>query len=123
MRYELTQRFYFEAAHSLNRQIDAESSRRVHGHTSPARVTLGGAPDPRTGMLVDLALLRRALERVRDTLDHRLLDEVAGLGAPTLENLCAFLWRSLEHEFDSLLRIEVSREASGDSCCLVRTAA
>ena len=42
-------------------------------------------------MLVDLAYLRREIERLRDRLDHRFLDEVAGLGPATLENLCAFI--------------------------------
>ena len=33
MRYELTQRFFFEAAHTLQRDVEVEPSRRIHGHT------------------------------------------------------------------------------------------
>ena len=44
MKYHLTQRFYFEAAHTLQREIEAEGSRRIHGHTYIAEVTLSGAP-------------------------------------------------------------------------------
>ena len=95
-RCELSQRFYFEAAHTLERSIDAEGSRRIHGHTYHAEVTLLGNPDPASGMLVDLAYLRREVERLRDRLDHRFLDEVAGLGPATLENLCAFIRADLE---------------------------
>ena len=39
MKYELSQRFYFEAAHTLRRQIEAEGSRRIHGHTYIAEIT------------------------------------------------------------------------------------
>ncbi len=34
--YELSQRFFFEAAHTLRREVEAEGSRRVHGHTYEA---------------------------------------------------------------------------------------
>ena len=117
-RCELSQRFYFEAAHTLERTIDAEGSRRIHGHTYHAEVTLLGNPDPVSGMLVDLAYLRREIERLRDRLDHRFLDEVAGLGPATLENLCAFIRSDLEPVFPQLCAVSVERQASGDRCTL-----
>mgnify|MGYP000178535474 CR=1 FL=1 len=46
MKFELSQRFYFEAAHTLHRTIDAEGSLRIHGHTYHAEVTIAGQPDP-----------------------------------------------------------------------------
>jgi 6-pyruvoyltetrahydropterin/6-carboxytetrahydropterin synthase len=118
MTYELTQRFFFEAAHTLNRQHETEASRRIHGHTYRARVTVGGAKDPATGMVVDLARLREAIEQTRAQLDHRFLDDVAGLGPATLENLCAFIHRSLAAPPWRVVSVEVEREASGDSCLL-----
>jgi 6-pyruvoyltetrahydropterin/6-carboxytetrahydropterin synthase len=118
MNYELTQRFYFEAAHTLQRQVDVEPSRRIHGHTYLAEVAVAGTPDPVTGMVVDLAHLRRAIETLRDQLDHRLLDEVPGLGPATLENLCTFIARALGAGGWNLAQVVVRREASGDACCL-----
>lgn len=85
--YELSKQFRFEAAHTLQRVIDAEPSRRIYGHSYRAEVFLRGEPDPQSGMLMDLGLFVRLIERVRDGLDHRFLDEVEGLGAATLENL------------------------------------
>ena len=117
-RCELPPRFYLEAAHTLGRTIDAEGSRRIHGHTYHAEVTLLGNPDPVSGMLVDLAYLRREIERLRDRLDHRFLDEVAGLGPATLENLCAFIRADLEPIFPQLCAVSVERQASGDRCTL-----
>jgi 6-pyruvoyltetrahydropterin/6-carboxytetrahydropterin synthase len=118
MTYELTQRFFFEAAHTLDRAHEVDSSRRIHGHTYLARVTVGGMPDPATGMVVDLAELRAAIERTRSRLDHRLLDDVDGLGPATLENLCTFIHRSLAAPAWRVVSVEVAREASGDSCLL-----
>ena len=94
MLYELTQNFYFEAAHTLDRSIEVEPSRRIHGHTYHAEVAVRGMPDAR-GMVVDLGHLRRAIEPVRDALDHHLLDKVPGLSRPTIEGLCAYIAEQL----------------------------
>jgi 6-pyruvoyltetrahydropterin/6-carboxytetrahydropterin synthase len=121
MRYELSQSFYFEAAHTLRRQIEVEPSLRIHGHTYLAEVTLAGQPDADSGMLVDLAHLRGHIETLRQALDHRFLDEVPDLGPATLENLCGFIWRAMEQAYGPLLdHVEVRRQASGDACRLRR---
>lgn len=116
--YEISQKFYFDAAHTLKRAIGADSSRRVHGHTYNAEVTLSGQPDAHTGMVVDLALVRLAIEEMRPQLDHRLLDEVEGLGPATLENLCGFIWRQLAPALPTLAAVRVWRESIGDGCTL-----
>jgi 6-pyruvoyltetrahydropterin/6-carboxytetrahydropterin synthase len=41
---------------------------------------------------------------------------VPGLGAPTLENLCSWIWRELENGLPLLHRVEVRRDSQGDSC-------
>src|SRR6218665_316057 len=43
MQHTISQRFFFDAAHTLRREIEAEGSRRVHGHTYHAEVALTGA--------------------------------------------------------------------------------
>lgn len=118
MIYELSQEFYFEAAHTLRREIDVEGSKRIHGHTYHAEIALVGEPNARSGMLVDLSYVRREIDRVRELLDHRLLDEVAGMGPATLENLCAFIFRELKEAMPNLIRVSVARRASGDKCTL-----
>lgn len=91
VRFELSQRFYFEAAHTLQRTIGAEGSRRIHEHTYDAEVTVAGIPGKDTGMVIDLSDLRAEISRVRDLLDHHFLDEVPGLGTATLDNFCQFI--------------------------------
>lgn len=118
MSYEVSQRFYFEAAHTLDRVVETASSRRVHGHTYLAEVTVAGVPDPVTGMVVDLGLLRQRIQKVRDALDHMMLDDVPGLGPATLENLCAYIARAMQDVRPGVIAVRISREASGDSCLL-----
>jgi 6-pyruvoyltetrahydropterin/6-carboxytetrahydropterin synthase len=120
MPFELTQRFYFEAAHTLQRcDVDAPeaaASRRIHGHTYHAAVTLRGEPDPATGMVADLTRVRAAIEALRGTLDHHMLDDLPGLGPATLENLSRHIFDALQAQGWPLAQVEVSRQASGDSC-------
>ncbi|MCS4511059.1 6-carboxytetrahydropterin synthase [Xylophilus ampelinus] len=118
MQFTVHQRFFFEAAHTLQRAIDAAGSRRIHGHTYHAEVAVRGPRDPRTGMVVDLGHLRAKLQGVRDQLDHHLLDEVPGLGTPTLENLCLFIARALADLQPVPSQVRVWRDAMGDACTL-----
>ena len=123
MNYQVSQRFFFEAAHSLDREIEAEPSRRMHGHTYWAELTIEGTPDPKTGMVMDLGQVRRMIDLVKEQLDHRMLNEIDGLGAPTLENLCAYLWRRFETHGCIPAKVTVRRDAMGDSCTLARSPA
>ncbi len=118
MTFEISQRFFFDAAHTLRREIESEGSARVHGHTYRGEVAVAGAVDPETGMVVDLGKLRALLAQVREQLDHRLLDEVTGLGMPTLENLCTFIARFASLSGFRLSRVSVWRDGIGDRCDL-----
>ncbi|WP_373784916.1 6-pyruvoyl trahydropterin synthase family protein, partial [Delftia acidovorans] len=95
MQFTVHQRFFFDAAHTLERAIETESSRRIHGHTYYAEVSVTGPRNPDNGMVIDLGYLRSRLKTLGDALDHRFLDEIPGLGKPTLENLCLFIADSL----------------------------
>ncbi len=121
LHYELAQGFYFEAAHTLQREIETESSRRIHGHTYNAEVVLRGSPDPDSGMLMDLALLRTEIARVRKLLDHHMLDDIDELGPATMENLCRYIFRQLESCLPALHAVSVARQASGDRCTVRRS--
>lgn len=122
MHYELSQRFFFEAAHTLRRKLhDADEvagSLRIHGHTYQAEVCVAGLPAGDSGMVMDLALLRAAIAGLRTQLDHHFLDEVPGLGQPTLENLCRYIATHMQQQGIQPARVRVWREASGDSCTL-----
>ena len=121
--YTVSQSFFFDAAHTLKRQVEAQGSARVHGHTYQAEVSFSGQPDVASGMVVDLGWVRAHIVQVKEKLDHRLLDEVADLGTPTLENLCAFVAAQFA-DFQApqthgrLSRVRIWREGIGDACTL-----
>lgn len=114
--FELSKQFRFDAAHTLDRSIDTESSRRIHGHSYRAEVTVRGSPNPTTGMIIDLGLLERAMEDARDALDHRFLDEINDLGPATMENLSRWIWDRLHPAVGNLSKVCVFRDSSGEAC-------
>ena len=113
--FEISKQFWFEAAHTLEREVETDSSRRIHGHSYRAEVMLRGVPDPRSGMIMDLTLLERVLEDARDGLDHRLLDDIAELGPATMENLATWIWRKVEPRCTGLAKVTVYRDSSRDT--------
>lgn len=114
--FELSKQFRFDAAHTLDRSIETESSRRIHGHSYRAEVTVRGRPDPVTGMIVDLGLLERSMADARDALDHRFLDEINDLGPATMENLSRWIWDRLQPVVHNLHKVSVHRDSSGEIC-------
>jgi 6-pyruvoyltetrahydropterin/6-carboxytetrahydropterin synthase len=105
----VTRKIEFSAAHYYhNPNFSAEENRRVfgkcnnpngHGHNYVLEVTVGGEPDSRTGMVLDLKELKEILEReIMTRMDHRFLNyevpELAGQ-IPTCENVAALIWKFL----------------------------
>ena len=111
---ELSQEFSFDAAHWLGN--GAAENRRLHGHSFYAEVTLRGQADPATGFLRDLGEVKRVLDGIRETLDHRLLNEVDGLGVPTLENLARFIHMRAKASLPEVVRVKLRRPSYGQSC-------
>ena len=111
---ELTQEFGFDAAHYLGNS--APENRRMHGHSFYAEVTLRGEPDPATGFLRDLGDVNRALQAIREDLDHRLLNEIEELGIPTLENLSRHIYLKAKAELPEVVRVRLKRPSYGQTC-------
>lgn len=107
---KITRRAEFSASHTCaNPALTAEENQAIygeaanpfgHGHNYLLEVTLDGTPDPVTGMVMDLKLLKEVIEEeVVAPMDHRFLNhEVPPFDrvVPTAENLAIEIWRRLE---------------------------
>lgn len=112
---EITQQFGFDAAHFLD-QAPSGANRRLHGHSFYAEVTLRGEPDPAKGWVRDFDEVNAALGEIRRALDHQLLNDIEGLGAPTLENLARYIFASAKKQLPEVCRVRLARPSSGQSC-------
>ncbi len=114
MAVEITQQFTFDAAHQLG--VGAQENLRVHGHSFYVDVTLKGQPDANTGVVRDFGQVDTVLKSVRELLDHRLLNDVEGLGPPTLENLARFIYARAKDKLPEVARVKIARPSYGQSC-------
>ncbi len=108
--------FHFEAAHYLPSAAPGTVNARVHGHSFRARVTVEGELDEATGYVMHFSELALAIAAAQDALDHRLLNEVPGLEAPTLERIAIWLWARLKPEVAGLCEILVARDSCQEGC-------
>jgi 6-pyruvoyltetrahydropterin/6-carboxytetrahydropterin synthase len=92
---EIFKEFAFEAAHRLPRVPDGHKCGRLHGHSYKATVHISGDVDPEVGWVTDFAEIKVTMDPVLDQLDHRYLNDVAGLDNPTAENVARWIWEQL----------------------------
>lgn len=118
----LTRRVTFAAAHRYriatwsddrNEAVFGACARpSFHGHSYVCDVTVTGAIDETTGMLVDLGLLDRVLDsEVRQRFDHRNINldvpEFADGGLiPTGENLARFIFDRVQQALGDRARVD-----------------
>mgnify|MGYP003383420755 FL=1 len=108
--------FLFEAAHYLPSAPPGHPNSRIHGHSFRARVIIDGEPDAATGLVFHFDELTAALDESRDALDHRMLNDVEGLAAPTLERIAMWLWQRLANKVPGLAQIEIHRDSCHEGC-------
>lgn len=61
-----------------------------------AEIVVAGECDERLGWLMDYADITQAFKPLWEQLDHRYLNEVAGLENPTSENVARWIWEWLK---------------------------
>src|SRR5438445_9566917 len=103
----LTKRLEFSAAHRYHNPAWPEERNRAifdrhnnpHGHNYLLEVTISGAIDPVTGMVINLYDLKQVLEQVLVEFDHKNLNEDTPYfkdRIPTTENFAVVLWDKIE---------------------------
>jgi 6-pyruvoyltetrahydropterin/6-carboxytetrahydropterin synthase len=99
--------FSFEAAHRLPNVAPDHKCARLHGHSFLVTVWVEGEAGAESGWVVDFADIERAFSPLRDQLDHRYLNEVAGLENPTSERIAVWIWERLSLTLAGLSKVAV----------------
>lgn len=98
--------FGFEAAHWLPRVPKGHKCAQMHGHSYRFAVHVRGEVDE-MGWVMDFAEMRKIVDPVVEELDHRCLNEIAGLENPTAERITKWLWDRLKPGLKGMIRIEL----------------
>jgi len=99
--------FQIEAAHYLPNVPEGHKCARMHGHSFRVEVHVSGPVGASSGWVMDFADLKAAFQPLFDRLDHRCLNEIAGLENPTSENLARWIWQRLQGDLPQLSKIVV----------------
>ncbi len=111
----VTRKTHFNAAHRLHNPDKSDpwnqetfgkcNSPNYHGHNYNLEVTVAGEPDPETGYVIDLGVLKQIVnERVVDKVDHKNLNLEVGFMdgvLPSTENFVVAIWDQLEDALPS----------------------
>ncbi len=124
----LTHRFDFCASHRLhNPDLSEKENLEIygkcnnpngHGHNYDLEVTIAGDPDPETGMVLELSILKRIVEEeIVSRYDHKHLNlDVSDFKEviPTAENLLVVIWDHLEGRIPrgALARLRITETAN-----------
>lgn len=84
MKFTVSKRFSFEAAHSLPHLPAGHKCRNLHGHSYTVEIFCSGPLDTR-GFVVDFAEINAAMAPIISRLDHQNLNDV--LPGPTTAEL------------------------------------
>jgi len=105
VRVDLIKTYTFEAAHSSPKE-DAPQS-RVHGHSYVVELLVSGEVDSELGWLMDYSDISDRFAPLQDLLDHRYLDDVAGLEVPTLHGIQKWIYERLAPDLPGLAAVHV----------------
>jgi 6-pyruvoyltetrahydropterin/6-carboxytetrahydropterin synthase len=97
--------FTIESAHRLPNVPAGHKCARLHGHSFRIELHVCGDVDPQTGWVMDFAEIKSAFEPLFERLDHRYLNEIAGLENPTSENIARWIWREMKPKLPLLSKV------------------
>lgn len=122
MRTEITRSFWLEAAHRLPHVPATHKCSRLHGHSFHVTLTVSGEVDDKLGWIIDFAEIDAAWKPIHDALDHRYLNEVAGLENPTSELLARWIIERVKLPGGRLAQVTISETCTA-SCTVYADAA
>ena len=110
--------FHLQCARRLPALPASHPCSRLHGHSFEVELTVSGEIDPVLGWVLDFADIETAWQPIHAALDHRTLNDIAGLDNPTSENIAVWLWRQLRPALPGLSQVKVME--THDSGCVYR---
>jgi len=101
-------KFTFDSAHFLPHVPHTHKCRETHGHTYLLTVYIEGGLVNHLEWVMDFADLKKVIEPVIDSVDHKLLNNIPGLENPTCEILAVWLWKQIKPHIPQLKKIELN---------------
>ena len=105
--YRLRVETTFDAAHNV--VAGSGKCERLHGHTWKVELFVLGENAEPNGMVIDFAVLKAALEKATEKLDHTYLNEITEIGNPTTENIAKYIFGQVKKSLPETPKLEKVR--------------
>lgn len=101
-------KFAFDSAHFLPNVPEGHKCKNMHGHTYSLTVYLEGDLDTELQWVMDFKELKDVVKPVIESIDHQLLNDIAGLENPTAERIVVWIWEQIQPKLPLLSKLELN---------------
>ncbi|MBT8220995.1 MAG: 6-carboxytetrahydropterin synthase QueD [Bacteroidia bacterium] len=105
---QIFKEFTFDSAHFLPNVPEGHKCKAIHGHTYRLRAFFEGDLDQHLGWVIDFADIKKTINPIIKSIDHKLLNDIPGLENPTCEIIAVWLWEKIKPEIQQLCKIELN---------------
>jgi 6-pyruvoyltetrahydropterin/6-carboxytetrahydropterin synthase len=110
--FEVKTEAYFSSAHRLlNYEGQCEN---LHGHNWKVEVYAQGDNLDKSNILIDFKLLKKVLNDILDTLDHKVLNEIEAFKthSPSSEMIAKHIYEQIKPEIPQITKVYVWETAT-----------
>lgn len=104
---QIFKQFTFDSAHFLPNVPDGHKCKETHGHTYRLTVYIDGELDNKLGWVMDFSDMKKVIDPVIQSIDHKMLNNIPGLENPTCEIIAVWLWNKIKPGIPQLTKIEL----------------
>lgn len=104
---QIFKQFSFDSAHFLPYVPDGHKCKEIHGHTYRVIVYVEGALEKQLDWVMDFAEIKKVIDPIVKSIDHKLLNNISGLENPTCEIIAVWLWNKIKPDVPLLTKIEL----------------
>ena len=98
---QIEKEFIFDSAHFLPLVAEDHKCRKLHGHTYRVTIAVSGEVNSQ-GWIIDFAEISDVVKPILRSIDHTLLNSVAGLENPTAENIARWIFERVKEKLPVL---------------------
>ena len=103
---QIEKEFVFDSAHFLPLVAEDHKCRKLHGHTYRVTIAVSGEVNSQ-GWIIDFAEISEVVKPILRSIDHTLLNSVAGLENPTAENIAVVIWNKIKKRIKAEQELQV----------------
>ena len=104
---KIFKKFTFDSAHFLPMVPDGHKCKETHGHTYQLTAFFEGELAAELEWVMDFAEIKSVIDPIIKRIDHKLLNNIAGLENPTCEVIAVWLWNQIKPKIPMLTQIQL----------------